>query len=135
MLQPLLQNYEGNLLILYGDTPLFSPASIRGLINRHLLCEADLTVMTSVAVQYYPYGRVIRDPNGLIIDIIEEGQASEEEKEIHELNVGAYVVSAREIWPALETQGAQSSRRVNQLTSSIHSLIPAWPACRKLPNL
>jgi len=55
-LAPLLRDFDGDLLILYGDTPLFNPTSIRGLINRHVLRKADLTLLTAVASQYYPYG-------------------------------------------------------------------------------
>lgn len=69
ILAPLLKDFEGDLLILYGDTPLFNPTSIRGLINRHRLRRADLTLLTVVADQYYPYGRVIRDRDGRIMDI------------------------------------------------------------------
>jgi phosphomannomutase/GTP:adenosylcobinamide-phosphate guanylyltransferase len=42
-----LGNFHGDLLILYGDTPLFRPASIRGLLNRHALRRADVTVLTA----------------------------------------------------------------------------------------
>ncbi len=122
-LQPLLQKYTGDLLILYGDTPLFSPASVRGLINRHRLRRADLTLLTAVADQYYPYGRIIRDQDGRIMDIIEEDQASARVKAIHELNVGAYVVSAREIWPALNVPQNAADDGEHRLTSSVHHLI------------
>ncbi len=45
---PALKDYQGNLLILYGDTPLFRPASIRGLLNRHALRQAHLTLLTAI---------------------------------------------------------------------------------------
>ncbi len=122
-LAPLLKDFEGNLLILYGDTPLFNPTSIRGLINRHVLRNADLTLLTAVANKYYPYGRVIRDRDGHIMDIIEEDQASGTVKEIHELNVGAYVVRARKIWPALEALQPSPQDGEYRLTSSVHQLI------------
>ena len=120
---PFLQDYEGDLLILYGDTPLFNPTSIRGLIIRHQLREANLTLLTAVTDHYYPYGRVIRDMDGRIVDIIEEDQASTWVKKIHELNVGAYVVSAREFWQALETPLLFPQDGENRLTSSVHQLI------------
>lgn len=118
-----LQGYTGDLLILYGDTPLFNPTSIRGLINRHRLRQADLTLLTAVAHQPYPYGRVIRDSGGRIMDIIEEAQASARIKEIRELNVGAYVVSAKEIWGALETLLPSPVDGDLRLTDSVHRLI------------
>lgn len=122
-LQPLLHDFDGDLLILYGDTPLFSPASIRGLINRHRLRAANLTLLTAVADRPYPYGRVIRDSDGRIVDIIEEAQASARVKEIRELNVGAYVVSARQIWPVLETLPPSPLDGEYRLTDSAHRLI------------
>lgn len=122
-LQPLLQDFDGDLLILYGDTPLFSPASIRGLINRHRLREANLTLLTAVADRPYPYGRVIRDRDGRIIDIVEEAQASARVKEIRELNVGAYVVSAQHIWPVLAALQPSLEDGEYRLTDSVHQLI------------
>ena len=122
-LQPLLRDFDGDLLILYGDTPLFSPASIRGLINRHRLREANLTLLTAVADRPYPYGRVIRDSDGRIMDIIEEAQASARVREIRELNVGAYVVSAQQIWPVLETLPPSPVDGEYRLTDSAHRLI------------
>ncbi|NLG96929.1 MAG: NTP transferase domain-containing protein [Chloroflexi bacterium] len=118
-----LGDFNGDLLILYGDTPLFSPTSIRGLINRHRLRGAELTLLTAVANRPYPYGRVIRDSAGRIIDIIEEAQASTRIKDIRELNVGAYVVSAREIWPALETLTPSPLDGELRLTDLAHRLI------------
>lgn len=123
MLRPLLQDFTGDLLILYADTPLFSSTSIRGLINRHRLREANLTMLTAVADRPYPYGRVIRDSAGRIMDIIEESQASARVKEIQELNVGAYIVSAQEIWPVLDTLRPSQRDGEYRLTDSVYQLI------------
>ncbi|HEX9115121.1 MAG TPA: NTP transferase domain-containing protein, partial [Anaerolineae bacterium] len=122
-LYPYLQGFTGNLLILYGDTPLFSPASIRGLINRHRLREANLTLLTAVADRPYPSGRVLRDGDGRIVDIIEEAQASPRVREIRELNVGAYVVSARQIWPVLAALPPSPLDGEYRLTDLAHQLI------------
>ena len=122
-LQPLLHDFDGDLLILYGDTPLFSPASIRGLINRHRLRAANLTLLTAVADRPYPYGRVIRDSDGRIMDIIEEAQASARVREIREPNVGAYVVSARQIWPVLAALPPSPLDGEYRLTDLAHRLI------------
>ena len=104
-----LKEYRGNLLILYGDTPLFRPASIRGLLNRHGLRQAHLTLLTAISARPLPYGRIIRDAGGRIMDVIEETEASPAVREIHELNVGAYIVSAPAIFAALDGQGLDLS--------------------------
>jgi phosphomannomutase/CTP:molybdopterin cytidylyltransferase MocA len=121
-LSPVLKGYQGNLLILYGDTPLFRPASIRGLLNRHALRQAHLTLLTAISARPLPYGRIIRDAAGRIVDIIEETDASPAVRQIHELNVGAYIVSAPDIFSALENL-APSPDGKYQLTDCVHQLI------------
>ncbi len=118
-----LSAYQGDLLILYGDTPLFRPASIRGMLNRHRLKEADLTLFTAIVSQPLPYGRIIRDANGRIMDIIEESEASSEVREIQELNIGAYVARAPAMFAALRQMEQNAHRGKLRLTDSVHQFI------------
>jgi phosphomannomutase/molybdopterin-guanine dinucleotide biosynthesis protein A len=120
---PLLKGYEGNLLILYGDTPLFRPASILGLLNRHHLKKSHLTLFTAIVDRDLPYGRIIRDSTGRIMDIIEETEATAEVRAIHELNVGAYVVEARTIFTALAHLAPSPNDGTYGLTGCVHQLI------------
>ena len=122
-LKPQLKDFHGDLLILYGDTPLFRPDSIRGLLNRHRLRRAELTLLTAVVDQSFPYGRIIRDAKGQIIDIIEEAEATSTIRNIHELNVGAYVVRTDTIFPALEKLSPSPVDGSYQLTDCVHQLI------------
>jgi phosphomannomutase len=121
-LQPLLAGYRGDLLILYGDTPLFRPASIRGLLNRHRLRDADLTLLTAVVDRPLPYGRIIRGADGRIVDIIEEAEASAKVRRIRELNAGAYVVRGQAIFPVLARLSPAASGEY-RLTDCVHQLI------------
>jgi phosphomannomutase/choline kinase len=120
---PLLEGFQGDLLILYADTPLFRPTTIRGLINRHRLRQAHLTLLSAVVHRSLPYGRIIRDAHGRIIDIIEEREASPEVRDIRELNVGAYVVQAEHIFPALQTLPPSPLDGEYRLTDCAHRLI------------
>ncbi len=120
---PELGQFQGNLLILYGDTPLFRRASIRGLLNRHRLKQAHLTMLTAVTNHPFPYGRVIRDGNGRVIDIIEDREASAEVRDIRELNVGAYVVQAQSIFPALQALTPSPVDGEYRLTDCVYQLI------------
>lgn len=122
-LEPLLKNLQGDLLILYGDTPLFRPDSIRGLLNRHRLRQAELTLLTAVVDRTYPYGRIIRDGSGNIIDIIEEVEATGTVREIRELNVGAYVVRTDTIFPALKKLSPSPVDGTYRFTDCVHQLI------------
>lgn len=119
----LLGAFPGNLLILYGDTPLLRPGTIRGLLNRHRLRKAHLTLLTANVNRPLPYGRIIRDVSGQIVDIIEDRDASEQVREIRELNVGAYVVDAGMLASALDDFVAAPRNGEKQLTDCVHWLI------------
>jgi alpha-D-glucose phosphate-specific phosphoglucomutase len=118
-----LPEFVGNLLILYGDTPLFRPASILGLLNRHRLKQAHLTLLTAIVDKPVPYGRIIRDAGGQIIDIIEDTEASAEVRAIREINVGAYVVNTRVIAEALRKLSPSPVDGDYRLTDCVHQLI------------
>jgi phosphomannomutase/CTP:molybdopterin cytidylyltransferase MocA len=120
-----LRDFDGSLLILYGDTPLFRPGSIRGLLNRHHLKKARLTLLTAVLDRPLPYGRIIRDAAGQILDIIEDTDASQKVRDIRELNVGAYVVDKSVIGPALERLSPSPGDGEYRLTDCVHELIRA----------
>ena len=90
----------GSLLILYGDTPLFRRSSILGLINRHRQKQAALSLLTAVSASDMPYDRIIRDQDGCIVDVVGASE-KDGEKQLAELNIGAYVVETGKLWPAL----------------------------------
>jgi len=118
-----LESYKGDVLILYADTPLFRPDSILGMLNRHRLKEADLTLFTAVTPQPLPYGRIIRETSGQIVGVIEETDAPEEVLAIRELNVGAYVARAEPLFNALEQLARGKEGKSLQLTGIVHQMI------------
>jgi alpha-D-glucose phosphate-specific phosphoglucomutase len=71
----------------------------------------------------YPYGRIIRDAKGQIVDIIEAADASESVRSIRELNMGAYVVSADIIFPALENLHPLPEVGGIRLTDCVHQIV------------
>lgn len=102
-----LGDYNGPVLILYGDTALLNEASLLGLVTRHRLKQAGLSLLTARSNQALPYGRIVRDATGRIIEVVEEVEATPSERQIKELNVGAYVVETAALWPALQRMSAQ----------------------------
>lgn len=118
-----IPEFNGNLLVLYGDTPLFRPASILGLLNRHHLKQAHLTLLTAVVGRPLPYGRIIRNAGGQIIDIIEDTEASAEVRAIREINVGAYAVNAKVIANALRRLSPSPVDGEYRFTDCVHQLI------------
>ena len=119
----LLADFNGDVLILYGDTPLFRSSPLRGLMNRHYLKGAALTLFTAVLQRPLPYGRIIRNDAGDIVDIIEEADASEQIKQHREFNIGAYIVRAADLYPALAKLDRNNQQDEYLLTDCVRQLV------------
>ncbi|HLU99767.1 MAG TPA: bifunctional UDP-N-acetylglucosamine diphosphorylase/glucosamine-1-phosphate N-acetyltransferase GlmU, partial [Acidobacteriota bacterium] len=85
---PQLQALTGSLLVLYGDTVLVSTAHLQRLFETLEAKDADHVLLTMKLQDPTGYGRILRDENGCIIDIVEEKEASHEQLEIREINPG-----------------------------------------------
>ncbi|HET7521875.1 MAG TPA: bifunctional UDP-N-acetylglucosamine diphosphorylase/glucosamine-1-phosphate N-acetyltransferase GlmU [Bacillales bacterium] len=100
--EDLLGQKRGTTVVLYGDTPLITKETIEALILHHEASHAKATVLTSVVNDPSGYGRVIRGQNGGVKRIVEEKDASSEEKQITEINTGIYCFDNRSLFEALK---------------------------------
>ncbi|MCB0131324.1 MAG: NTP transferase domain-containing protein, partial [Caldilineaceae bacterium] len=121
-----LADVTGPLLILYGDTPLIRDSSIRGLITRHALKGAALTLLSARTALPLPYGQVTRDRSGRIVAVKDEagdaGSPANARVALRELNIGAYVADPARLWPAL-AELARSRRANLHLTDVVAVLV------------
>ena len=78
------------LLVLYGDTPLMRPETLRKLLAEHRRCAATLTFLTGLSEQPGDYGRVVRDERGRVRGVVEAKHATSDELAITEINSGIY---------------------------------------------
>lgn len=81
---------DSTVVILYGDTPLITESTINKLMNYHNENEFQGTVLTAILDNPTGYGRIIRENTGEILKIVEEKDASQDEKKIKEINSGIY---------------------------------------------
>lgn len=88
---PLLEGKLGTTLIVSGDTPLITSKSLDQLVKTHVEGGFDLTILTSIVPNPFGYGRMIRNSTGQVTAIVEEINATEQEKKIQEINTGFYV--------------------------------------------
>lgn len=88
-------------VILSGDVPLLTVETLERLIAEHRRTGADLTLLAARVDNPQGYGRVIRDAQGRILKIVEERDASPEERRVKEMNVGLYAVRWGRVLPAL----------------------------------
>ena len=100
----------GDVFILCGDTPLITAETLTAFAEYHAAQEAVLTVLTAEYEDPTGYGRILRDPDGGLQCIVEQKDASEEEKLVREVNAGMYCVDAaflRETLPKISNENAQ----------------------------
>jgi len=88
-------DFDGDIVILNGDAPLTKIETVKGMCAQHVANGNACTLLSCDTELKLPYGRIIRNENGNIIDIKEEKDCNEEEKLISELNVGAYVFNCK----------------------------------------
>jgi bifunctional UDP-N-acetylglucosamine pyrophosphorylase / glucosamine-1-phosphate N-acetyltransferase len=91
------------ILVCYGDTPLVSGQILARVLFEHLTSQATLTFLTAVAEQPSDFGRVVRDSDGNVREIVELKRATEEQRRINEVNSGVYCFDQSWLWPALHT--------------------------------
>jgi len=96
-----LRGFVGDVVVLYGDTPLLTPQTVQGLLAEHRRERAAATLLTAVLTEPTGYGRIVRDHTGQIVRIVEDADATPMEKGIEEINVGAYCFNARALFSTL----------------------------------
>lgn len=117
--QDALKKFRGDVVILYGDTPLIRQETLRRLIEQHKSTDAACTLLTTKLKDPTGYGRILRDNYRNIASIIEETDASLKDKVIDEVNIGAYCFNSKELFKALESVDANNKKKEYYLTDII----------------
>ena len=118
-----LDGFDGDVLVLAGDSPLLTSDLLRDLVRTHVENGAVATVLTFEPGTELPYGRIVRDENGGVRAIVEAADATPEQLAIRELNGSIYVFSARELWAALEGLQPDNAQGELYLTDTIRRLV------------
>jgi len=98
---PVIQNFAGELLVLYGDVPLIRPETINSLLKKHREERNACTMLTTIIDQPGGYGRIIRGADGSVAKIVEAKDASPEELAVKEINPAIYVFENQKLVEAL----------------------------------
>lgn len=102
MAENALSDFSGNILVLCGDVPFLTYATIAKLQKTHQDALADCTLLTAFVENPTGYGRIIRNQIGHVIKIVEEINATENEKNIKEINAGVYIFEKVALFDALK---------------------------------
>ena len=121
---PSLPDGCNEVVILCGDVPLIRVATITELIEGHLSAARDLSLLAVEVENPYGYGRVLVDEKRQVIGIIEESDASADQKQIKLINAGIYCINKSfllKALPRLRTNNAQSELYLTDIMGIGHS--------------
>lgn len=120
MVCPQLENYEGLVIILCGDTPLVREETLKAFVEFHKSNNSDLTVMSTIFEDPTNYGRIIREADGSLKCIVEEKDATPEQKAVKEVNAGIYCLNWGKVKSAfgqLKSNNAQGEYYLTDIIS------------------
>ena len=110
-------------VIMCGDTPLLTEETLSALVKHHQSEGATLTLLTTHIPNPHGYGRVIRGAEGAVCRVVEDRDATPEEKLVLEINVGTYVVETNFLRKALEQLKPQNAQGEYYLTDIIEMAV------------
>ncbi len=114
-----LKNFKGNILILNGDYPLITSGTLKKFIIGHDKKKADLSILTALVDDPTGYGRIRRNDKNKVTGIVEEKDASKDEKLIDEINSGTYCVKSSFLWDALKKVNTINRQKEYYLTDIV----------------
>lgn len=115
-------NESEYVVILNGDTPLITADTIKKAIEAHKESGSCATVITAILDDATGYGRIVRDNDGAVLKIVEQKDASEDEKAIKEINSGMYVFDAQSLSQALGKLTPNNAQGEYYLTDTLEIL-------------
>ena len=116
-------DFEGAVVVTSGDVPLLDVATLENLIDAHLETGAAATLLTAILDDPAGYGRIIRNTAGAFLEIIEDRDATEAQREVNEVNAGVYVFDAKHLRDALAAIGTHNAQGEKYLTDVAEVLV------------
>jgi bifunctional UDP-N-acetylglucosamine pyrophosphorylase/glucosamine-1-phosphate N-acetyltransferase len=95
-----LKDYDGDIMVVCGDTPLLTSETLEKMHEKHVASGAVTTILTSIVEDPYGYGRIVKE-DSIVKAIVEEKEAKEDEKKIKEINAGVYCFDSKKLFEAL----------------------------------
>ena len=114
---------DGEILVLYGDTPLITAQTIEKMLAFHRKKKNAVTVLSALVDDPTGYGRIVRDESKHFVKIVEQKDATDEEKRITEINGGMYVFEAKHLKSALSKITNDNKQQEYYLTDTIEILL------------
>ncbi|WP_445548239.1 bifunctional UDP-N-acetylglucosamine diphosphorylase/glucosamine-1-phosphate N-acetyltransferase GlmU [Frankia sp. CiP1_Cm_nod1] len=121
------------VVVVPGDTPLLTGATMSALVAAHAHEPAAATVLTAEVPDPFGYGRVLRDPSGRIRAIVEQADADAATAAVREINTGVYVFTAGPLLAALSSLTADNAQGEEYLTDVVGAFFDGGRTVRAYP--
>jgi bifunctional UDP-N-acetylglucosamine pyrophosphorylase/glucosamine-1-phosphate N-acetyltransferase len=115
-LDALPQGLQGTVLVTYGDVPLLAGDTLQSLLEEHVATQSAVTVITAHLADPTGYGRILRGRDGGVEGIVEQKDATDEQRAITEINSGIYAFDATVLVEALGKVGTDNVQGEKYLT-------------------
>ncbi len=129
-----IDKMEGSVMILCGDTPLIRSETLQTMLDNHNKQNSTLTVMTTILDNPTHYGRIICNSSGDVQAIVEEKDASSEQKAIQEINAGIYCIKTEFLFKHLKNIGTDNSQGEVYLTDIVTQAVKESHRVQKFVN-
>lgn len=120
---PKIIGKSDQVLVLCGDTPLLTLETIRHLVESHFERKPACTVLTADLDNPSGYGRIVRDSDGFVVKIVEDADATKEEKLIREVNAGVYVFDVSLLSEGLKSLDSKNNQNEYYLPEVINYFV------------
>jgi bifunctional UDP-N-acetylglucosamine pyrophosphorylase / glucosamine-1-phosphate N-acetyltransferase len=122
-LDALPADFDGVVVVTSGDVPLLDVATIETMLQTHLDGGYAASVLTTFLDDPTGYGRILRSTDGEFLQIVEQKDASEQQRAINEVNAGVYVFDAKQLRAALAKVGTHNAQGEKYLTDAAAELL------------
>ena len=115
-----LQGFDGDVLVLFGDGPLVRSQTLAGMLAQHRDRRPACTMFTGQLGDPSGYGRIVRHDDGSLKEVVEHKDADAETLRIQEVHCGLAVFSAKSLFPALSRLDCDNAQGEYYLTDTYH---------------
>jgi bifunctional UDP-N-acetylglucosamine pyrophosphorylase / glucosamine-1-phosphate N-acetyltransferase len=114
-----LGRFSGDVLVVAGDLPLLSTATLQRLVDHHRESKAAATLLSAELENPTGYGRIIRDPDGTVARIVEETDTTDRERAMKEINTSVWVFDRASLRSALTKIDRSNAQKEFYLTDVV----------------
>jgi bifunctional UDP-N-acetylglucosamine pyrophosphorylase/glucosamine-1-phosphate N-acetyltransferase len=125
-------SFDGSVVVLSGDVPLITPQILRHLCDDHAEQTSAMTILSAEVDEPTGFGRILRDEHGRVTGIVEEKDATDEQRAVQEINGGVYVFARHQLSQALAHIGTNNAQGEKYLTDAASHILAEGGAVQAL---